>query len=208
MSDSINLPPSLPPASPHSERPNDPSPKGAGANLFKQASDFYSWHLATVQDPKSNASVYRTLSNIMRIAKVSADGANYLTPSDEEEAQSAFTDLSENLTYGGLSTGDVHHSLTHILATLKEDNPHAKLIGTSTDLEYRISIENDDDLGDRLASDFNDQFDKLEQKVIGGTTKFQAETLSRDLSSLVQSHDPSNPDETLRQLTHLLNHWP
>lgn len=204
MADSIHLPP----ASPHSEPPNAPSPKGAGANLFQQASDFYSWHLAATQDPKGNFAVYRTLSNIMRIAKVSADGANYLTPSDESKAQEGLTDLSEDLSYGGLSSKDVHHSLDHILANLKDENPHAKLIGVSTDLEYRISIENDDDLGEKLSSDFNEQFDRLEQKVVGGTTKFQAEILSRDLSTLITNHDPSHPDETLRQLTHLLDHWP
>lgn len=200
MVDSIN---NMPPSSPISELP---PPGGSGSSLFQQASDFYSWHLSTASTHQPG--VYRNLSQLMRIAKVSADGANYLSPEQEATAQGELSDLSEDLSYGSLSAGDVHHSLTHILAHIKEDNPQAKLIGIATELEYHLSIENGDDMGEKLASDFNVQFDKLEQKVISGVTNFQAEVLSRDLSTLIDSSDLSDLPSALNQLESLLNNWP
>lgn len=202
MADSIN---NLPPSSPISELP-PPEPNGSGSALFKQASDFYSWHLSTATTHQPG--VYRNLSQIMRIAKVSADGANFLSPADEESAQGELSDLSENLTYGTVVSGDVSKTLTDILAHIKEDNPHAKLIGTATELEYHLAFDHNDDMGEKLASDFNELFDKLEQKVISGVTNFQAEVLSRDLSTLVETHDHNDLPGTFNQLESLLKHWP
>ncbi len=112
-----------------------------GDCLFNYTSEFYSWYMSLVDDSKSQSGVFRALSQLMRIALLSAEGGNYLKMDTEEKALRSLTLLKENLSDGNLKHGEVLHQLKKIINEITSNNPKARLVTYATEIEYTYCIE-------------------------------------------------------------------
>lgn len=111
-----------------------------GRQLFNSVSDFYSWYMSWIHIPSSQANVFRTLSELMRIALLSAEGGKYLSLQDEEKGMQNLSKLKENLCDGNLKKEATFQHLKSLVHNIISQNPKAKLVSYATELEYQFCI--------------------------------------------------------------------
>ncbi len=111
-----------------------------GKQLFNSASDFYSWYMTWINTPSSQANVFQTLSELMRIALLSSDGGNYLSFQEEEKSIKDLSKLKEELCDGNLKKENTFQELRSLVDNIISRNPKAKLVSYATELEYRFCI--------------------------------------------------------------------
>ncbi|MES2198838.1 MAG: hypothetical protein V4489_01540 [Chlamydiota bacterium] len=111
-----------------------------GKQLFNSASDFYSWYMSWIHVPSSQANVFRILSELMRIALLSAEGGKYLSFPDEDTGIKNLSRLKENLCDGNLKKEATFQELKSLVSNLTAQNPKAKLVSCATELEYQFCI--------------------------------------------------------------------
>ncbi len=111
-----------------------------GRELFHSASEFYSWYMGLINAPDPEPNVFRTLSALMRIALLSAEGGGYLSSGEEQETISGLFKLREGLCDGTLNKKSTFPELQSLMEGIIAQNPKAKLVAYATELEYRFCI--------------------------------------------------------------------
>jgi hypothetical protein len=111
-----------------------------GTRLFNSVSDFYSWYMALVNKPGEQAKVFQILSQIMRVAKISQSGGNYLLEEEESTALQSLYLLKEHLLDGKIKQNDVLTKVERIRENLISKNPKAKLVTCVTEVEYKLCL--------------------------------------------------------------------
>lgn len=113
---------------------------GPGKELFNAVSEFYSWYMSWIHTPSSQATVFKSLSELMRIASLSAEGGNYLSLQDEEKGIQNLSKLKENLCDGHLKKEATLQQVKSLVNNIISQNPKAKLVSSATELEYQFCI--------------------------------------------------------------------
>jgi hypothetical protein len=111
-----------------------------GRQLFNSVSDFYSWYMSRIHTPSAHASIFQTLSELMRISSLSAEGGEYLSPEEEKRGVRSLSKLKEKLCDGNLKKEDTLRKLKALIDNITSQNPKAKLVSYATELEYQFCI--------------------------------------------------------------------
>ncbi len=117
------------------------NPKSAGNKLFQTGSDFYTWYMSWLKEPKSQSEVFKLLSELMRVGLLSFTGGQYLSLEEEDTVHDSLTTLKEELCDCKIRQTEVAKKLQNIVDSLIINNPKAKLIVYATDIEYRYCIK-------------------------------------------------------------------
>ncbi|GAB4184486.1 MAG: hypothetical protein Tsb0015_00470 [Simkaniaceae bacterium] len=186
--------------------PPYPSGSSFGNKLFENVSHFYAWYLSWDSKPSNHTETFELLSRIMRIAQVSKEGGNFLSSFQEKDALEAFSDLSDDLSYGKLENPEINDRLNKILAHLTDNNPKAKVVSYITSLEYLINIRNADIIPKPLLEDFKAQFSSLIEKLNPNLSDINAEAISRHLKEILQS-PPGRFEDILSEIKDMTKKW-
>lgn len=111
-----------------------------GDKLFNYTSEFYAWYMSLIDDSKAQSGIFRTLSQLMRVALLSSEGGNYLKDDNEERALQALTLLKEELSDGNIKHGEVLYQLKKVMEGITANNPKARLVTYATEIEYTYCI--------------------------------------------------------------------
>lgn len=120
---------------------NNPShPHAPESNLLLIAEELYFWLMRSTSIPKQHAETFRLLSQIMRIAQISQEGAECLSDQVESNCFIALSNIKEQVQDGKIQIGSLAVPVHQVLQKLIYDNPKAQLIAHATEIEYIFCI--------------------------------------------------------------------
>lgn len=169
----------------------DESPPGG--KLFSTGSDFYTWYMCWVKEPKTHAETFQALSELMRIGLLSSEGGLYLSKEEELTAEESICILKNELCDGSTKQTEVHNKLQQIANSLILNNPKAKLVAYATKLEYKYCILTPSSIKDKS---LRSCLDKLVQTVTPSLLAVNAYAISQILSQTLEEN-PADPQEKL-----------
>jgi|GEM_PF-5373163 len=111
-----------------------------GKKLFQSTSEFYSWYMSWINTPSSQAKVFQTLSELMRIALLSSEGGKYLSFGEEEKVLAKLTGLKEQLCDGTIKNDSTLGEIRRLVDNIIAHNPKAKMVSYATEIEYHFCI--------------------------------------------------------------------
>ena len=121
-----------------------------GKQLFRNISEFYAWYSSWDRNAAKHSQIYEYISRLMRIAKTSFEGGHYLESEEDHSMQLSLNQLRENLYLSKVKQNDLSKHLLEIIQSLIKNNPKAKLIDTTTQIEYYYLIDSFQHLSDDL----------------------------------------------------------
>ena len=157
---------------------------GPGRQLFNSVSDFYSWYMSWIHMPSSQANVFRVLSELMRIALLSAEGGSYLSSQDENNGMQNLSRLKENLCDGHLKKEGTFQELKSLVNSIISQNPKAKLVSCATELEYQFCILPPPS---SQSKNLQDYLNKLLKCVTPSLLEIQAYAVSQVISKILET---------------------
>jgi len=164
------------------------SSKGAvGAQLFEQTSQFFAWYLTWDSAPADHARSFEYLSQIMQIARVSKEGGNFLSSMQEKKALDSLSSLQEDLFNGNIRHPDIQESLMHILHSLTDSNPKAKLISHTTELEYLLCIHPSGNQPSDATERYQQTLSYIISKVTPNMLDVHAHAIAQGLSKILDN---------------------
>ena len=134
-----------------------------GDKLFNYTSEFYAWYMSLLIDSKSQSDIFKTLSQLMRIALLSAEGGDFLKTANEEGALTALLLIKEDLSDGNIKHAEVLYQLKKIIEGLTANNPKARLVTYATELEYHYCLK-------QTTSNQTQEFQKYLKELLGFVT--------------------------------------
>lgn len=166
-------------------------PMGFGKRLYNKVFHFYCWFLSRDINPEMHRELYKKLSIIMQIAKISFEGGYFLKEGEENTASHEFDDVTEELNSGMIKTQRLPEALQNIIKHLLI-NPKSKLVYELMHLEYFILIENPINLPSDAQEEFklliNDAFKQITPRL----SELQAQTVSRQIEKIRTSKEDND----------------
>jgi hypothetical protein len=186
-----------------------------GQRLFDDVTEFYSWYVsswymsdgetASTETLQKSESTRKVLSLIKRIAEVSMNGGNFLTEKEEMHALNQLSNILQDLNSGKLRKQDLPDALFLLLENLVQNNPKAKVVFQTTELEYRLCINPPPG----QSSESMNQYQRVLNQIIQGITPqmrdMNASAIAQGLSRILE-----NPDavENINQaINEAIKHW-
>ncbi len=176
-----------------------------GAHLYERAFQFYSWLLSRDFQPEGHKKVYKQLSFIMTISKLSFESGHFIKDSEELQACSEFENLVDGFTSGAIKSYDLPNRIDKLLNKFIENNPKSSLANLLLQLEYRAYIES----SLSFSSQGLESLKFLIQKALACITKdlndLHAKTVFRELEKTL-AHPENFPDlfEQIKKTLELL----
>ncbi len=121
-----------------------------GRQLFRNISEFYAWYSSWDTNAAKHSLIYEYISRLMRMAKTSFEGGFYIESEEDHSIQLSLNQLRESLYLFKVKQNDLSKHLLEIIQNLIKNNPKAKLIDTTTQIEYYYLIDNFQHLSDDL----------------------------------------------------------
>lgn len=173
-----------------------------GAQLFHQASDFYSWYMSWSSSPTADAKIFQTLSKLMRIGKLSSEGGKFLSQQEEKEVTSHLHKLKEQLCDGTLKKEATLPELYSLVHNIISYNPKAKVVSYATELEYHFCIL-------KPPSNESDFLKKYLEGLLGQVNpsllEIQAYAISQIMGKILEN--PSSHNNAGKMLEQELHQW-
>ncbi len=187
--------PPIPPISPNADHSfnNSNNPQlPLGNRLYQAAASFYAWYQwnRKVHDAEEG---FHHLQVMMQIGAKRA-----LSLEEEEEAVKQIKALREDLNTVAKTIDQIPTELNRILDELTEANPKSRVIHHATELEMRLNLHQDDESYHKLEA--------LIEKILVGSTKMEAEEISRQLRACLALPTPTAIQETLMNYLNTLLH--
>ena len=155
-----------------------------GQQLFNSVSDFYSWYMSWIHVPSSQANVFRTLSELMRIALLSAEGGKYLSFQDEKKGMQNLSKLKENLCDGNLKKEATFRELRSLVDIITSQNAKAKLVSFATELEYQFCILSPPSI---QADHLQNYLNRLLKHITPSLLEIQAYAITQIMSKILEN---------------------
>jgi hypothetical protein len=182
-----------------------------GQQLFNDVTEFYCWYVSSWYMPdghsemsKKGDATRKILSLIKRIAEVSINGGQFLTETEASKAVNELNNVIQDLNSGQLRKKDLPEALLQVMVNLTEQNPKAKVVCQTTELEYRLCINPPAN----QTSEVTAQYQKALANIIQGIPKMRdinASAISQGLSQILDnSSGMKNVAEAINQA---VKHW-
>ncbi len=121
-----------------------------GQRLYDEVTEVYTWYISSWYTPsvatsslegaQANETIRKTLSQIKRIAEVSIQGGSFLSEREEQKALDRLRDVLQDWNSGELRKQEIPHALYRLVDELTGQNPKARVVFQTTELEYRLCI--------------------------------------------------------------------
>ena len=192
-----------------------PPEKLFGQRLFDDTTEFYSWYVsawymsdkgtASAEILQKSESTRKILSLLKRIAEVSMSGGGFLTEKEEANALNELSTIIHDLSSGNLRKQDLPGALFSILENLTQNNPKAKVVAQTTELEYLLCINPPPE----QSSEMTDQCQRLFTQIIQGITPemrdINASAIAQGLSQILENpHAIENMPQAIHEA---IKHW-
>lgn len=161
-----------------------------GQELFDEVTDFYSWYITSWYDGAASEhgeATRKALSLIKRVSEVSMNGGNFLTEREESGALAALRNIFQDLHSGKLRKNHLPSALVHLMETLTRNNPKAKLVALTTELEYIHCINPPLSQSSEITVKYQQIFDSIIQSITPHMREINASALSRELSRFLEN---------------------
>jgi hypothetical protein len=206
------------PGSPHPlpssellSRPGQP----LGQRLFDDITEFYSWYVsswymsdggtASIETLQRSESTRKILSLIKRIAEVSMNGGNFLSEKEETEALNQLSNILQDLNSGKLRKQALPDALFLVMESLTQNNPKAKVVFQTTELEYRLCINPPPGQSSELTTQYQQILTQIIQGINPHMRDINASAISQGLSQILENL--GSVDNIHQSLNEAIKHW-
>ncbi|MBS0603642.1 MAG: hypothetical protein JSS60_01250 [Verrucomicrobia bacterium] len=187
------VPPWTPQSSTNLARQGQP----CGQQLFDDVTEFYSWYISSwymaSNEPSSSESSQKSdatrkiLSLIKRVAEVSMSGGNFLSDKEESKAVDALSDILQDLNSGRLRKQDLPEALQQVMTDLTNDNPKAKVVFQTTELEYRLCINPAPGQSKELTGQYQQSLSLIIERITPEMRDINASAIAQGLSQILDN---------------------
>ena len=176
----------------------------AGRKLIQEIDEFYiSYGNWRTEYPEN----FECFSLIKRIAEVSFNTGAYLSEQDEKELIHRLSEIKEGLYAGNIKHRHIPGSMNHLILSLIEKNPKAKLVAYLIELEYFLHGDT------KPQTELKQQICALIGKILAKITPLlpdaNAHAAAKELSMLLTKmmKNPHQEKEILQTLEYISKHW-
>jgi hypothetical protein len=186
-----------------------------GQRLFDDITEFYSWYIsswymsdgrtASPESLQKSESTRKILSLLKRIAEVSMNGGHFLTEKEEMRALNALSNILQDLSSGNLRKQDLPDALFQVLVNLTENNPKAKVVFQTTELEYLFCINPPSGQPSGLTMRYQQLFTQIIQGISPQMRDINASAIAQGLSRILEN--PNAIENINQAINEAIKHW-
>ena len=187
----------------YSKDQNPNTPMGFGKRLYDKVTYFYSWFLSRDIKPDIHRELYKHLSVVLQISKISFEGGYFVKEPEENAAYSELDNLSDELNSGILKANDLSEAMQPIIKHLITNNPKSKLVFELMKLEYITLIDKTIEISPEEQVELKLLINETLGKIKPELSELHAQTASRQLEMLLSS-SPDNTQKFLDQIKETL----
>lgn len=186
-----------------------------GQRLFDDVTAFYSWYVSawylssgefvSSESSQKNDTTRKILSLIKRIAEVSMSGGGFLSEKEESRALDGLSEILQDLNNGSLRKQQLPEALLQLADTLTANNPKAKLVSQTTELEYLFCINPSPMQSTDLTQKYQQLFTLIIEKINPQMRDINASAISRGLSQILEN--PHRSADMSGKIHEAIKHW-
>lgn len=163
---------------------NANAPMGFGRRLYDKVMYFYSWFLSRDFKPETHKDLYKHLSIILQISKISFEGGYFVKESEENAAFHELDNLSDDLRSGTLKVTELSEAVQPIIKHLTVNNPKSKLVFVLMKIEYFLLIDKQVEISPEDQVNIKLEITKALGKITPDLSDLHAQTAARQLDML------------------------